>query len=603
LSLLRVFRKVTIHTSVQYLMKGIIMGATNRKGTRGSRRYLWVWACAVVLFSGVMLAGSQGLAAEMLKMGLLEEPKTLNVWRATDAWSNKVLGLLYQPLYIRDPKTLDLIPWLAAEPPLFNEKELSYTVKLRPAKWSDGTELTSEDVAFTGNFIRDFKIPQDYSKWSFVEKIETPDHHTVKFYLKEPQAIFVSRSLTTPIVQKKEWADRIEAAKKTEKPLGTILNEKIEIPVSSGPFVLKEWRSGSYLFLEKNPHFFGTGQTIQGRNLGPYIDGVIFKVFGTSDAAILALKKGTVDMFWWGVQPGYMEDLRANPDIDLFQNEKSSLYYMGFNVRKPPFNDANLRRAVATLVDEDFIIKRILQGYGAKMHSIVPSGNTFWYCPEVPRYGEGLDREARIKKAFDILKNAGYTWQIAPVEASGKVVNGEGIMLPDGKPMERFTILTPPADYDPHRAMCGMMMQEWLRMLGIPAYSKPMAFGALLQQVKARHEFDAFVLGYGNLSLDPDYLRNFFFSGNDKPNGWNMSGYNNPEFDKIADESARTMDRDKRQALIWEMQKIIMRDVPYLPLYNPSLIEAVHKGRFAGWVQMLGGIGNLWTFCELKPAK
>jgi peptide/nickel transport system substrate-binding protein len=287
----------------------------------------------------------------------------------------------------------------------------------------------------------------------------------------------------------------------------------------------------------------------------------------------------------------------------LFQNEKSSLYYMGFNVRKPPFNDANLRRAVAILVDEDFIIKRILQGYGAKMHSIVPSGNTFWYCPEVPRYGEGLDREARIKKAFDILKNAGYTWQIAPVEASGKVVNGEGIMLPDGKPMERFTILTPPADYDPHRAMCGMMMQEWLRMLGIPAYSKPMAFGALLQQVKARHEFDAFVLGYGNLSLDPDYLRNFFFSGNDKPNGWNMSGYNNPEFDKIADESARTMDRDKRQALIWEMQKIIMRDVPYLPLYNPSLIEAVHKGRFAGWVQMLGGIGNLWTFCELKPAK
>lgn len=579
------------------------MGATNRKATRVSRRYLWVWACAVVLFSGVMLAGSQGLAAEMLKMGLLEEPKTLNVWRATDAWSNKVLGLLYQPLYIRDPKSLDLIPWLAAEPPLFNEKELSYTVRLRPAKWSDGTELTSEDVAFTGNFIRDFKIPQDYSKWSFVEKIETPDKQTVKFYLKEPQAIFASRSLTTPIVQKKEWADRIEAAKKTEKPLGTILNEKIEIPVSSGPFVLKEWRSGSYLFLEKNPHFFGTGQTIQGRNLGPHIDGVIFKVFGTSDAAILALKKGTIDMFWWGVQPGYMEDLRANPDIELFQNEKSSLYYMGFNVRKPPFNDANLRRAVATLVDEDFIIKRILQGYGVKMYSIVPSGNTFWYCPEVPKYGERLDREARIKKAFDILKNAGYNWQIAPVEASGKVVNGEGIMLPDGKPMEKFTILTPPADYDPHRAMCGMMMQEWLRMLGIPAYSKPMAFGALLQQVKARHEFDSFVLGYGNLSLDPDYLRNFFLSSNDKPNGWNMSGYNNPEFDKIADESARTMDRDKRQTLIWEMQKIIMRDVPYLPLYNPNLIEAVHKGRFTGWVQMLGGIGNLWTFCELKPVK
>jgi len=581
-------------------MKGKIM---EQRPQRASCRWLLVWAYAAMLFSGLLLAGSGVSAGETLKIGILEEPKTLNVWRATDAWSNKVLGLLYQPLYVRDPKTLELIPWLAAEQPFFDEKDLSYTVKLRPAKWSDGTELTSEDVAFTGNFINEFKVPEDYSKWDFISKIETPDKQTVKFYLKEPQATFLTRTLTTPIVQKKEWVDRIEAAKKTEKPLGTLLNEKIDSPVSSGPFILKEWREGSYLFLQKNPRFFGTGQKIQGRLLGPYIDGVIFKLFGTSDAAILALKKGTIDMFWWGVQPGYMEDLKANPDIELFQNEKSSLYYMGFNVRKPPFNDPNLRRAIATLVDEDFIIKRILQGYGVKMHSIVPSGNAFWYCPDVPKYGEGLDREGRIKKAFDILRQAGYTWQTAPVEASGKVVNGDGIRLPDGSPMEKFTILTPPADYDPHRAMCGMMMQEWLRMLGIPAYSKPMAFGALLQQVKARHEFDAFVLGYGNLSLDPDYLRNFFLSSNDKPNGWNMSGYNNPEFDKIADGSAKALDRDKRQALIWEMQKIVMRDVPYLPLYNPNLIEAVQKGRFTGWVQMLGGIGNLWTFCELKPAK
>jgi len=566
-------------------------------------RWPVVGAYALMLFFGLLFAGSAASAADTLKMGVLEEPKTLNVWRATDAWSNKVLGLLYQPLYVRDPKTLDLIPWLAAEQPVFDEKELSYTVKLRPATWSDGTELTSEDVAFTGNFIKEFKVPQDYSKWEFISKIETPDKQTVKFFLTEPQAIFVSRTLTTPIVQKKEWAERIEAAKKTEKPLGTILNEKIGIPVSSGPFLLKEWREGSYLFLEKNPRFFGNGQTISGRQLGPHIDGIIFKVFGTSDAAILALKKGTIDMFWWGVQPGYMEDLRANPDIELFQNEKSSLYYMGFNVRKPPFNDLTLRRAIATLVDEDFIIRRILQGYGVKMHSIVPSGNVFWYCPEVPKYGEGLDREGRIKKAFDILRDAGYTWKVAPVEDSGKVIQGDGIKLPNGQPMENFTILTPPADYDPHRAMCGMMMQEWLRMLGIPASSKPMAFGALLQQVKARHEFDAFVLGYGNLSLDPDYLRNFFLSANDKPNGWNMSGYKNPEFDKIADASAQEMNRDRRQALIWEMQKIVMRDVPYIPLYNPTLIEAVHKGRFTGWVQMLGGIGNLWTFCELKPAK
>ncbi len=572
----------------------------------GKRRGLsgW-WAVSVLgiwmIMAGIHFSSSTVLAADMLKMGVLQEPKTLNIWRAGDRWSLKILGLIYQPLYVRDPKTLELVPWLAAALPEFDEQNLCYTVKLRPARWSDGTELTSEDVAFTGSIIQEFKVPRYISKWKFIKKMEMPDKQTIKFYLESPQAIFVSRTLTTPIVQKKQWENIVKEFRGAEKPLRSLLRHKVKKPVGCGPFALKDWRSGAYIYLMKNKLFFGSGETISGYLLGPHIDGIIFKVYGTSDAAILALKKGSIDMFWWGIQPGYMEDLKANPDMEIFTNEKSALYYFGFNVRKAPFSDANLRRATATLVGEDFIIKRILQGYGIKMYSIVPPGNTFWYCPDVPKYGVGLTREERIKKAYKILSDAGYTWAVPPVDDSGNVANGEGIMLPDGKPMEKFTILTPPADYDPHRAMCGMMMQEWLRMMGIPAYSKPMAFGALIEQVKVRRDFDTFILGYGSLSLDPDYLRNFFISTNNKPRGWNMSGYSNPVFDKIANQSAETMNRDKRQKLIWEMQKIIMGDVPYIPLYNPKLIEAARKGKFTGWVQMLGGIGNLWSFCQLKP--
>lgn len=560
-----------------------------------------LFVLAIMMFITIQVTGTHSWAASILKMGLLQEPRTLNIWRAGDRWSLKVLGLIYQPLYIRSPDTLKLIPWVAAEEPVFDPTTLSYTIKIRPAKWSDGTELTSGDVAFTARFIKEFKVPRYLSKWKFIKKIETPDKRTVRFYLKEPKAIFLTRTLTTPIVQEKEWAEITKVARKTEKPLVKLLNHKVETPVGAGPFVLKNWRQGAYMFLQKNKFFFGTGQKIGGRMLGPYIDGIIFKIYGTSDAAILALKKGSIDMFWWGIQPGYIEDLKASPDMRMFTNEKSALYYMGFNVRKPPFKDANLRRAVATLIDENFILSRILQGYGIKMYSIVPPGNKFWYCPDVPRYCAGCSREERVKKAYEILEGAGYTWEVPPVDKNGKVVRGEGIRMPDGRPMERFTILTPPADYDPHRAMCGMMMQEWLRELGIPAYSRPMAFGALIQQVKVRHDFDAFVLGYGRLSLDPDYLRNFFITRNDKRRGWNMSGYSNPYYDRIADESASTMNKEKRRKLIWEMQKIIMRDVPYIPLYNPKLIEAVRKGRFSGWVEMLGGIGNMWSFCQLRP--
>lgn len=167
--------------------------------------------------------------------------------------------------------------------------------------------------------------------------------------------------------------------------------------------------------------------------------------------------------------------------------------------------------------------------------------------------------------------------------------------------MGRFTILTPPADYDPHRATSGLMIQEWLRELGMPAYARPMAFSSMLQQVKGNHDFDAFILGYGRLRLDPDYVRNLFHSENDRSRGWNMSGYHDSTFDQLADRSTSELDPLKRQALVMEMQRLIARDLPYLPLYKPSVVEAVRTDRFEGWVEMLEGIGNIWSMCQVKP--
>lgn len=540
-------------------------------------------------------------AKNYIKIGLLEEPKTLNIWLATDAWSGKVLSQIYQPLYTREPKDLNLIPWLAEAHPIYDPKTLTYTVKIRPAKWSDGSKLTSEDVAFTGRFIKTLKLPRYLSSWEFIKKIETPDEQTIRFTLREPKAIFLSRTLTTPIVQKKYWEAVLERVKGLEKPLLEVLKLKIENPISNGPFVLKEWRRGAYVFLEANKYFFGRGKKIAGYPLGPHIDGIIFKFFGTSDAAVLALMKGSIDMFWWGLQQGYLADLEDNRNVNIYTSEKSALYYAGFNLRRAPFNDLHFRTAVALITDKNFIVRRILQGYALQADSIVPSSNTFWYDPNVPGYGEGLNRDERIRKAFQVLKEGGYTWKEPPVNSEGEVVQGEEMRLPDGREMERLTILTPPADYDPQRAMVGIMIQEWLKMLGIPASSKPMPLGSLIQQVKTRHDFDLFVLGYGNLSLDPDYLRNFFISKNSNPKGWNTCGYNNPVFDRIANASADAMDREKRKKLIWKMQEILMHDLPWLPLYTPKLAEGVREDRFAGWINMVGGIGNRWSFCSIRP--
>jgi len=174
-----------------------------------------------------------------LKVGLAGEPKTLNIWLAGDRWSSSVLSQIYQPLFIRDPDTLELIPWLAAQAPIYDEKAICYTIKLRSTKWSDGSELTSADVAFTGRIIQEFKIPRYLAKWEFVKKIETPDKHTVKFFLREPMAIFLSRSLTTPIVPKKQWLKIIAEARNSEKPLTALLNHKIDHPWAAALLYLR----------------------------------------------------------------------------------------------------------------------------------------------------------------------------------------------------------------------------------------------------------------------------------------------------------------------------------------------------------------------------
>ena len=559
-----------------------------------------VWAG--VLTALIAAPGAFSAAAETpLRIGLAEEPRTLNVWLASDVNSNNILSQIYQPLYLREPEALDMIPWLAAAPPEYDPETVSYRVRLRPARWSDGSALTSRDVAFTCRLIQEFKIPRHYSRWKFVKRIETPDDHTVRFVLDKPMAIFVTRSLTIPIVSEKEWREVADRARTREKPLAALLQHPVQTPLGAGPFTLIHWRPGAYLHMEKNPYFFADGLTIAGRTLGPYVQKVLYKIYGTSDVAMLALKKGTIDMYWQGIQPGYIEGLSRHPQIRVYSCERSALYYMGFNVRRPPFDDPVLRRAVAVLIDKNFIVKRILQGYGNPMVSIVPAGNTFWHNPALPDYGDDLGRDDRIRAAARMLQGAGYRWETPPVDDRGEVVSPKGLRMPDGSPFPEFEILTPPADYDPHRAISGLMIQEWLRQIGMPAAARPMAFGALLQQVKARHDFDAFILGYGSLSLDPDYLRVFFHSAFDRERGWNMSGYHNPEFDLIADASQGAMDLQERRALIYRMQEIIAEDVPYLPLYRPRMIEAVRTDHYTGWVPMLEGIGNLWSFCQLKP--
>lgn len=558
-----------------------------------------LWALAALLAPGP--ARAQEWDQDMLKVGVLEEPKSLNLWLAGDAWSNHVLNLFYQPLYQNRPGDLKKVPWLAAEDPVYDPQALTYTVRLREARWSDGTPFTAEDVVFTGKLIQKLKVPRFSSLWTSVKSLEALAPDLVRFTLSQPDASFVSRTLTTPIVQKKQWEPILKQCLASQKPLASLLRVELTEPASCGPFVFKSWRRGVFLYLERNPYFFGQGREIGGRRLGPHLAGIIFKLYGTSDAAILALRKGAIDMYWNNVQPGYLRDIAGDPNVVVHRSQKIALYFLGFNLRRPPFEDKALRRAVAALVDKRFILERVLQGAGEIMTSVVPPGNAFYHLNAPASYDQELSRAQRIHMACEILRQAGYTWETPPLDAQGHPQACGALRRPDGTPLPELTILTPPADYDPQRAMAGMMVQEWLNQVGIRASARPMAFGAMLEKIKAQHDYDCFVLGYGSLPLDPGWVGAFFLSKHDGKGGWNMSGYHNPAFDALAEQASRALDPDERRPLVLRMQEMLQEDVPWLPLYNPLLVEAARQDRFRGWVPMVGGIGNIWSLCELAP--
>lgn len=587
------------------------------------------WAILLAVMAGLFLGEGRAASGAILKVGLMEEPKTLNVLGATDIWASKVLLLCYQRLYYREPTGQRLIPWLASDEPVWDSEAKAVTFHLREAQWDDGSPFTSEDVAFTAYVFTRFRIPAYWNNWNFVEKVEVPDPRTVRIILKRPMATLWERTLTSLVLQKAKWKGIVERAEKLledgiknhqgagksqeeayvaalSKPLELLTSHPVLRPESLGPFVLQEWQRGAYIHLKRNERFFGLNKTIDGHQLGPYVEGVIFKIYANTDTAILAIKKGDIDYWWWGIESGYLEDLKGDPKIKIFSSLKGGFRYLGFNLRRSPMSDLAFRQAVSLLVDKDFVIQRILHGHGCRLDTVIPPDN-IRYCLQGASFGEArLSWSQRVEEAKKLLKDAGYSWEVEPI--GGQVVGqfsqkGQGFKLPNGNPVVSLSLLTPPADYDAQRAQTGNMIQQWLRDFGIPVNWRPMAFSAMTKKVESERDFDMFVSGWGALGQDPDYLRSFFHSKADTPGGKNSCGYRNEEFDRLADLQAQTMDFGQRQALVFKLQEILMRDIPYIPLYVPLNLEAVRSDRFEGWVEMQGGIGNLWSFLKVKPKR
>jgi peptide/nickel transport system substrate-binding protein len=570
---------------------------------------------------------------KVYRVGVFEDVTTTNFWAANGpdntVWNSYMLPERLA-LYVLSPKYFTFRPYAAAgDPgPLTQEGDKWVSeVKIRDdVKWSDGTPFTAKDFAFTANTVLKFGlISGNWASWydaNFLESVEAVDDTTAKviYHTKPGLARHEYGVLQGPILQEAYWKPVADAAAAPIDALGaepaaealtaaqteattTLFSHVPDGEPTAGAFTLDKWEKGAFMsetafadYLDKglevkqwanaayedsNGFKSGTpeGDPETTYTFGPTAGSLVYTIYGSQDAAILALKNGEVDFVLnsLGLQRGLAEQIKSDPNLTVIENSVNGFRYLSFNNRRRPMNDCAFRQAVAVLIDKEFVSNTILQGVAIPNYAYVPPGNAYWYNPDAPRLGEGMDREQRVKWAVAILEQAGYTWEGGTPPTwdaeNRQVVKGGNMIMPDGTPVPPISLIAPSPGYDPLRSTFAVWIETWLNEMGIPVKADLAGFNVLVPIIFSEQNFDMYILGW-SLSIFPSYLNDFFSEEQAALEGNNAGGYINPEFETLSKALLTCTTFEECKKIGDDLQMLLGTENPYVLLFDTGIIEA-----------------------------
>jgi len=569
------------------------------------------------------------------RVGVFEDVTTNNYWGANGpdntVWNSYMLPSRLT-LYSLSDKYFTFGTFAAKElpQPLVEEGDMWVgEIPLRDdIKWSDGTPFTAKDVAWTANTVLKLSlISGNWSTWydaGFLDHVEAVDDYTAKFFFHTKPGVlrFEYGVLQAPILQEAFWTPKLEeagvfasidalaadasdedkAAAQTEAHDKLFAIDPTGEPTAGG-FTLTKWEKGAFLEQTAYADYFYKGTKItQWENgayedstglktgtpegdpslvidVGPNVESVVYTIYGSQDAAILAMKSGEVDFVInpLGLQRGLANQIITDPNLTVIENPVNGFRYLSFNVRRQPMNDCAFRQAVAVLIDKEFVTKTILQGVAQPYYTFVPPANEFWYNPDVIKLGEGLTREQRTNLAVAILEQAGYKWegdQKPAWDADNRQVTQAGaLLMADGTPVPPLKMLAPSPGYDPLRSTFAIWIETWLKEFGIPLTAELAGFNVIVPKIFTEHDFDMYILGW-SLSTAPDHVYTFFNEEQAAPDGNNAGGYVNPEYEEKAKQMLTCESFEDCKAIAFETQEILATELPYVLLFDTGIIEA-----------------------------
>ncbi len=528
-----------------------------------------------------------------------EGPKTFNPWVSKDATSSQVADMLYDSLLSTDPITGEVVPHLAKEYSVSNDKK-TYTITLREGiKWTDGKEITADDVVFTWNEIilagfgntslRDsVLIDGEYPKVTKVDK------YTVNFDIKKPFSPFL-RLVGTQIAPKHVFEPVVKKGKRYfDTYLSTTVNPKSI--VSSGAFLLDEYVPAQRVVFKRNPNYY---EIDKNKNLLPYIDKYVILIVGDLNNEILKFEAGELDIISVrGKDLPRFKSKSRKSDFTIYNiGPTTSTMFVAFNLNTRKNNDGkfyvnpikqkwfgsrNFRTAIDYAIDRKAMVNNVVNGVAQPLFTAESLSSI--YLNE--KLAGGHERD--LEYAKQLLVEDGFY-----LDKNGFLYDKDGNAV-------EFDLYTNAGQTE--REACGVMVKEDLRKLGIKVNFKPIEFNSLVSKMMSTCDWDMVLMGLTGNPLEPHtglnvwnskghlHLFNMRFS---KDNVNDILPWEK-ELDEIYLLAPLELDFEKRKPLYDRYQEIIYDERPLIYLYSPLNIIAVRNKIKNLYPTALGGtIHNL----------
>ena len=529
--------------------------------SRRSVRSLALGVAAALVATLVACGGETsrtGPSNELLIVGYDREPDTMNRYAThilEDIEAGVVEGL------VTNDEAMKIIPVLAAEIPTTEnggvvvraDGGMDVTWKLRPGvKWHDGVPHTSADVKFTVDAINkgDWK-PESVDGFDRIASVDTPDALTAVVHYKEVyapyQLQFVRGTLPKHVL---EGRDLNTANDYNRAPLGT------------GPYKVKEWKTGEYILLERAEGYWRGPQY-------PKIKQLLFRFLTNTTTRINLLKSGEVHMVAL-VAWDKVRELEAIPDLRMNRVVGNGYEHVTLNQKHfTPFAEVKVRQALAHAVNRDLLVRTILDGQVEVVNGPIQPLSAA-YEPQVPTYGFDPER------ARALLTEAGW------------VPGADSIRIKNGKRLA-FTLITQSGFAI--RENVSQALQQAFRDVGAEMTVK-LLDGTTISSVWFSGDFDA-MLHWWQMGADPE-LTLFFAGDRMPPAGRNTNYVNDAELSALLYRSDRTADVAQRNELLRDAQRRIAALAPEIVLYNTAKVDAVPRS-LRGFTGNPTNAGPFWN--------